>query len=105
MRSRMHRKLFQRIRPQPTRRNYDRQFSKQSRSENTEGGKTVAVKTKSDAAELVAAAAIDETALSFIRAWKKTSADQQQAYPKASPRCTSSGAMSRAEPEWGLQTQ
>jgi hypothetical protein len=39
--------------------------------------KTVVVKGKSDAVEVVAAATINETALSFIRAWKKARANQQ----------------------------
>jgi hypothetical protein len=39
--------------------------------------KTVVVKTKSDATEVVAPASINETALSFIRSWKKARAQQE----------------------------
>jgi hypothetical protein len=39
--------------------------------------KTVVVKTKSNSEEVFAASAINETALSFIRAWKKTRTKQE----------------------------
>jgi hypothetical protein len=39
--------------------------------------KTVMVKTKSDATDVVGASTINETALSFIRAWKKSRAKEQ----------------------------
>lgn len=38
--------------------------------------KTVVVKTKSDATDVLAAGTINETALQFIRAWKKARANQ-----------------------------
>jgi len=39
--------------------------------------RTVEVKSGKDSAEVVSTASINETAISFIRAWKKSQAKQQ----------------------------
>lgn len=51
--------------------------SKPSPKMPPKAAKTVAIKSATNSADVISTASINETALSFIRAWKKSRATQQ----------------------------